>query len=107
MYSRGCPRALVELEEGPGLSPISDYYDFPYELIPVYEVEWIDYSKKENKGILYRTIRIGEEIYILEGEDKNQVRKTGEPKQVRLTLNGMHYTHRGAPYSLMLKTADL
>ena len=81
-----------------------------WDLIPVYEVEWIDWITKDKKriGQRYTVTRIGSDIYILEGEDENVVRDMDAPNEVTLSVNGMYYTDgHGAPYSLMLKTADL
>jgi len=78
------------------------------ELIPVYEVEWIDYDPKSEKGKLYNVTRIGADIYVLDGENDYMVRSIDDPDNIRLTLNGLFYTNRtGVPYSLMLATADL
>lgn len=84
----------------------NSYWDV--ELVPVYEVEWIDYDRKNQKGVLYNVTRIGEDIYILDGENEYTVRTQDDPDNVRLTLNGMFYTTRtGMPYSLMLATTGL
>ena len=87
-----------------------DAYTRKWDLIPVYEIEWIDWTKegKQRVGQRYQTIRIGSDIYILLGEDKHVVRDMDAPNEIRLTVNGMFYTDgHGNPYSLMLKTADL
>lgn len=92
----------------------ADNYDASnkkWDLIPVYEVEWIDWIKGKDgklKGNRYESIRIGSDIYILLGEDTNSVRDMDAPNEITLRLNGMFYTDgHGNPYSLMLKTADL
>lgn len=92
---------------------VTNAYNYDYngylDLIPVYEVEWIDYDKKDGEiiGKRYSTVRIGDEIYILYGED-DTIRDVDSPNEVTLSINGMFYTDRtGAPYSLMLATADL
>lgn len=105
MHSRGW--LTPTCEGGVQINGITDFYDFPYELLPVYEVEWIDYSKKDNRGVLYKVTKIGEDIYIFDGEDEYQVRSIDNPKSARLTVNGLRYSNRGCPYSLMLTTADL
>lgn len=91
---------------------VSNFYAQDYqsdlELIPVYEVEWIDYDASKHKGVLFNVTRIGHEIYILDGENNDLPRSMDDPDSVRITLNGMYYTTRtGIPYSLMLATADL
>lgn len=107
MNYRGCPRTPGILA-GTEVSVLpTDIYNVPYELIPVYEVEWVDYNKQKEKGVVYRVTRIGGDIYILEGENKNMIKSTDSSIATRLTLNGLHYTNRGVPYSLMLATASL
>ena len=105
--SRGLPRTPGILA-GTEVSVLpNDIYDIPYELIPVYDIEWIDYDKKKEKGVLFKVTRIGQDIYILDGENKNAIKTIDDPDNVRLSINGLHYTNRGVPYSLMLATADL
>lgn len=88
-----------------------DSYTDRSDLIPVYEVEWIDWEKQPDGhriGKRYECVRIGQDIYILKGEDKTVVRDMDAPNEITLRLNGMFYTDgHGNPYSLMLKTADL
>lgn len=106
--SRGCARTKGILA---GVE-VSNYYDENYssdiELIPVYDVEWIDYDRNKQKGVLYHVTRVGADIYILHGENEYTSRSQDDPDNVRLSINGMYYTNRtGVPYSLMLATADL
>ena len=80
------------------------------DLIPVYEVEWIDSKKEKDKwiGYCYHVIRIAEDIYVLDYDDIMMPRNPDEPNQARLSINGIWYTNgHGGPYSLMLATADL
>ena len=87
-----------------------DYmFERQWDLIPVYEVEWIDYKKKDGKyvGVRYHVTRIHSDIYILDGEDEDMPRDIDEQNEARLSVNGIWYTNgHGAPYSLMLATAD-
>lgn len=80
-----------------------------WDLIPVYEVEWIDFVKQKDKvvGNRYEVVRIGTDVYVLKGEDKNAVRDIDEPNQMRLSINGMYYGTTNQPYSLMLATTFL
>lgn len=80
-----------------------------WDLIPVYEVEWIDYAKQKDKvvGKRYEVVRIGSDIYVLKGEDKNAVRDMDSPNEMRLSINGMYYGTGNCPYSLMLATTFL
>lgn len=78
-----------------------------YQLLPVYDVEWIETD--ENFVMQrYNTIRIGEEIYILRGLDKNVIRSKDNPNFCSLTVNGVYFLNRSQqPYSLILKCAHL
>ena len=104
----GTGRGIVE----GGVHPIDsdeDYYK--WDLIPVYEVEWIDSAKKDGKwiGYTYHVTRIGQDIYILDMDnDIMMPRSMDEPTIPRLSINGIWYTNgHGGPYSLMLATAHL
>lgn len=96
---------------GVGAHPEAIDYMFErqWDLIPVYEVEWIDYKKKDGKyvGVRYHVTRIHSDIYVLDGEDEDMPRDIDEQNEARLSVNGIWYTNgHGAPYSLMLATAD-
>lgn len=96
-----------------GIHPLEgseDDYTYKWDLIPVYEVEWIDSVKINGKwiGNCYQVVRIGADIYILDGENAAMQRNVDAPNEPRLSVNGIWYTNgHGAPYSLMLATADL
>lgn len=77
------------------------------KLIPVYEVEWIETDKKFVMQ-RYKTTRIGDEIYILDGKDDSVVRSHDNPSYCSLTLNGLYFTNRNLePYSIVLACASL
>ncbi len=77
-----------------------------YELIPVYEVEWIEVDK-DFVMQRYETIRIGEEIYILRGKNEKVMRSKTNPSYCGLSVNGVYLLNRGSePYSLVLACAD-
>lgn len=77
-----------------------------YELIPVYEVEWIEVDK-DFVMQRYETVRIGEEIYILNGKNDNVMRSKSNPSYCGLSVNGVYLLNRGSePYSLVLACAD-
>lgn len=95
-----------------GVHPILDEQRFyKWNLIPVYEVEWIDSKKIENQiiGYTYHVTKIGQDIYVLDPEnDIMMPRNMSDPHIPRLNINGIWYTNgHGGPYSLMLATADL
>ena len=80
------------------------------DLIPVYEVEWIDSVKEDNKwkAKCYHVTRIASDIYVLHSDEISLPVSIDEPNQARLSINGIWYTNgHGGPYSLMLATADL
>jgi hypothetical protein len=93
-----------------GIDATPLYTEYPtanLTLYPVYEVEWID-TDKDDKQWRYSTVRIGQELYILEGKDENSIRSIDSPKETCLNMNGIYFTSRtGKPYSLVLETADL
>ena len=87
--------------------PTGPYNTYNYKLIPVYEVEWI---KTDKKHVMqrYKTVRIGESIFILYGEDENVIRSQDDPTRCSLSVNGVYFTNRSSePYSLVLACASL
>lgn len=76
-------------------------YRFDSNLIPVYEVEWIE-TDKDFVMQRYSTVRIGTEIYILNGKDENVIRSKDAPTKCSLTVNGVWFNNRsGKPYSMV------
>ena len=87
--------------------PVDTYNTHNFELIPVYEVEWVE-ADKDFIMQRYKTIRIGENIYILIGKDLTVVRSQDNPTYCGLTVNGIYFTNRSTePYSLVLACAAL
>ena len=87
--------------------PSNEYSLFRHQLIPVYDVEWIE-TDKNFVMQRYNTIRIGQEIYILRGKDKNVIRSKSNPNYCSLTVNGVYFLNgSNTPYSLILKCAHL
>lgn len=77
-------------------------------LIPVYEVEWLDVDYKTGKLTRHEGVKIGEDIYITRGESKFIVRSADCPSKCRLSVNGMFFLDKnGDPYSLVINTMDL
>ena len=77
------------------------------KLIPVYEVEWLE-TDKDFVMQRYSSVRIGGDIYIINGKDDKVVRSKDNPKYASLSVNGVYFTNRTSkPYSLMLACADL
>ena len=78
-----------------------------HELIPVYEVEWLE-TDKDFVMQRYKTIRIGEQIYILKGKDDKVMRSQSNPTHCGLSVNGIYFLNRGVkPYSMVLACAHL
>ena len=76
-------------------------------LIPVYEVEWID-TDEDFIMQRYSTIRINDEYYILRGKDETVIRSQSNPSYCGLNVNGVVFLNRSKePYSLILKCASL
>ena len=100
-------------EEGSDFETLPGYPDDEYSgshrfrLIPVYDVEWLE-TDDNFKMHRYNCIRIGEEIYILRGEDKTAIRSKDNPNECGLSINGVYFLNRSRkPYSLILKCAHL
>ena len=80
-----------------------DQHWYNKDLIPVYEVEWIETDKKfvEQR---YSTVRIGSEIYVLKGINKDVVRTKDAPNKATLSVNGVWFNNRGGePFSMVTK----
>ena len=81
--------------------PEQQYHRFDNSVIPVYEVEWIE-TDKDFKMQRYSTVRIGSEIYITKGIDKDVIRTKDAPDKCGLSVNGVWFNNRsGKPYSMV------
>ena len=77
------------------------YHRYDNNIIPVYEVEWIE-TDKDFIMQRYSTIRRGEDIYILRGKDENVIRTKDAPEKCSLSVNGVWFNNRsGKPYSMV------
>lgn len=77
------------------------------DLIPVYEVEWLE-TDKHCIMQRYKTIKIGNDIYILVGKDDSVIRSIDNPNYCSLSINGIYNANRSnQPYSLVLACANL
>lgn len=96
---------LAGVEVTPGY-PTSTH-GFLKELIPVYEVEWLE-TDKDFVMQRYESIRIGDEIYIPKGINKEVIRSISNPSYCSLSVNGIYFLNRGIkPYSMVLSCAHL
>lgn len=108
-----CGKLSPGILAGAEVHPFNEDRDEEYrrfDLVPVYEVEWIDSKKEGDKwiGYAYNVTRIGQDIYVLEDNGVAMPRDIDGPNEPRLSINGIWYTNgHGGPYSLMLATADL
>lgn len=97
------------VEVTPGF-PNSYYETYNYQLVPVYEVEWIEIDKEgedfvENR---YEGIRINGNIHVLLGKSKTVVRTKDAPTKCTLGLNGLYFINRNnEPYSLVAACSNL
>ena len=92
---------LAGEEVTPGF-PGESYRLYNNSVIPVYEVEWIETDKNfvEQR---YSAVKIGEEIYIIRGKDKNVIRTKDAPDKATLSINGVWFNNRGSePYSMVI-----
>ena len=87
--------------------PSNDHSSKQFQMIPVYDVEWLE-TDKDFVMKRYNTIRIGSDIFILRGEDKTAIRTQDNPNFCGLSVNGVYFLNRdNKPYSLILKCAHL
>lgn len=107
LNSKGIPITdgiLAGIEVTPGF-PTNSIRD--QELVPVYEVEWLETDEKYVMQ-RYETIRIGEEIYILKGKNEKVMRSRSNPNYCSLSINGVYFLNRNSePYSLVLACSHL
>ena len=92
---------LAGEEVVPGF-PGESYRMYNNSVITVYEIEWIETDKK---GIeqRYSAVKIGQEIYIIRGKDKNVIRTKDAPDKANLSVNGVWFNNRGSePYSMVI-----
>ena len=97
---------LAGQEVVPGY-PTDFQFDRYAKFIPVYEVEWLE-TDKDFVMFRYKTVRIGESIYILHGKDEDVRRSIDNPSYCGLSVNGIYFLNRTEqPYSLVLACAPL
>lgn len=77
------------------------------ELIPVYEVEWLE-TDSDYKMWRYESVRIGDEFYIIKGKNEEAIRSISNPNYCGLSVNGVYFLNRNSePYSLVGACMDL
>lgn len=106
---RNCERTVRDLDGDKQVVPgyPDNTKEAVREFIPVYEVEWLE-TDKDFVMQRYETIRIGEELYILNGKDETVMRSKTNPSYCGLSVNGIYFVNRGTqPYSMVLACAHL
>ena len=79
-----------------------------YNLLTVYDVEWIEVDYKTGIQTRHEGTKIGDSIYITRGEVEDVVRTKDAPNKCRLSLNGLFFLDKnGEPNSIILKTKSL
>lgn len=108
MYDKNCQPLTNGIQAGKEVTPgFPDTGKTLRELIPVYEVEWLE-TDKDFVMQRYKTVRIGEEIYILTGKDEEVIRTKQNPSYCSLSINGIYFLNRGLkPYSMVLACSHL
>ena len=100
---------LAGQEVVPGF-PTDEFRVHAHRLIPVYETEIITTNKVKNTYVLdnYKTTRIGQSVYVLNGKDTSIIRSIEDESFCTLSLNGVLFNNRSnEPYSLVLACAGL
>lgn len=103
-YNRDGTPATDGIRAGEEVTPgYPGQHWYQRDLIPVYEVEWIE-TDKDFVEQRYSTVRIGSEIYILKGKDENVIRTKDAPNKATLTVNGVWFNNRDdEPFSMVQK----
>lgn len=74
----------------------------------VYEVEWLEWDKENERLTRHEGVKIGSEIYICRGESEYITRSASDPADCTISVNGLFFSDRnGNPFSLVLSTARL
>lgn len=103
-YNRDGTPATDGIRAGEEVTPgYPGQHWYQRDLIPVYEVEWIE-TDKDFVEQRYSTVRIGSEIYILKGKDEHVIRTKDAPNKATLTVNGVWFNNRDdEPFSMVQK----
>ena len=83
-------------------------FEYGKTVYTVYEVEWLEWDKDNERLTRHEGVKIGPEIYICRGESEYVTRSASNPADCTLSVNGMFFSDRnGQPFSLVLSTAGL
>ena len=76
--------------------------------IPVYECQWLEFDKKKNRSVLHEGVKIGNDVWITNGEPKYYIRSKSDGPSCKLNINGMFFNDKnGQPFSLIQSTMGL
>lgn len=104
------PGILAGLEVHPIYPDSTDdwYNTLSSRTIPVYECQWLEYDKELKRSVLHEGVKIGDKIYITNGEPEYYIKSKSDPKSCKLNLNGMFFNDKnGQPFSLIQSTMNL
>ena len=108
--NRPTPGILAGLEVHPLWPSDAEewHQDLSNRVIPVYECQWLEFDKSKNRSVLHEGIKIGQDVYITNGEPEYYIRSKSDPRSCKLNLNGMFFNDKnGQPFSLIQATMDL
>lgn len=77
-------------------------------VIPVYECQWLEFDRKKNRSVLHEGVKLGDEVYITNGEPDYYIRSKSDKNSCKLNINGMFFNDKnGQPFSLIQSTMSL
>lgn len=83
-------------------------WSYSGRLITVYECQWLEFDRKKKRSVLHEGVKIGDDIYITNGEPEYYIRQKTNPRSCQLNINGIFFNDRnGQPFSLVASTIDL
>lgn len=104
------PGILAGLEVHPLYPDTQDEWttNLSNRVIPVFECQWLEFDRKQNRSVLHEGVKIGGEIYITNGEPDYYIRSKSDARSCNLNLNGMFFNDKnGQPFSLIQATMGL
>lgn len=77
-------------------------------VIPVYECQWLEFDRKKNRSVLHEGVKLGDEVYITNGEPDYYIKSKSDKNSCKLNINGMFFNDKnGQPFSLIQSTMGL
>ena len=56
-------------------------------VIPVFECQWLEFDRKENRSVLHEGIKIGGDVYITNGEPDYYIKSKSNPRSCNLKMD--------------------